>query len=258
MQTVRHIARRVRKGIRNLPNLARGYNLYVDREKLDLIARTFTNVRKGADSFADLGAVWKVNAGYTFFTLNNFFITRGYIVDTHFTDVVNRKVAAAGNLTKIQANFGTDDVAKKIGHVDVVFLFDVLLHQVNPHWDEVLRKYSSVTDCFVIFNQQYVKSDTTFRLTGLSLEDYKAIVPMPRHELYEFIYAHKDDLNEEHNRRWIDIPDIFQWAITDPDLRSVLSRLGFKEAYYKNCGPFSSSTEFENHAFIFVKTATSS
>jgi hypothetical protein len=33
------------------------------------------------------------------------------------------------------------DVASRIGHVDVIFLFDVLLHQANPSWATVLSLY---------------------------------------------------------------------------------------------------------------------
>jgi hypothetical protein len=33
------------------------------------------------------------------------------------------------------------DVASRIGHVDVIFLFDALLHQANPSWATVLSPY---------------------------------------------------------------------------------------------------------------------
>ena len=254
---LKYLARRVRKGLRNLPHLALGYNIYVDREKLDLIRRAFTEIRPAARSFADLGAVWRVNAGYTFYILRNFSIEKSFLVDTHITPGVRQKIARFGNLTPIEANFGSGDVVAKIGHVDVVLLFDVLLHQVKPDWDEVLARYSGVTDCFVIFNQQFDGADATVKLTDLSLAEYKSIVPTPRQDLYDFIFTHREDLNPDHNRPWIDIPDIFQWGITDTDLRSVMKRLSFTEVYYRNHGQFSHSRHFENHAFIFVRDPAS-
>jgi hypothetical protein len=250
---LKHAARRIRKGIRNLPHLAMGYNIYVDRDKLDLLRHALTRVRPGARSFADLGAVWKVNAGYTLYILRNFSMEKAFLVDTHIPREVRRKLAPFGTLTALEANFGADEVLAKIGHVDVVLLFDVLLHQVRPDWDEVLLKYSAITDCFVIFNQQLAGAEATVKLTDLSLAEYKAIVPTPRQDLYEFIFSHRDDVNPDHNRPWIDIPDIFQWGITDRDLRSVMNNLGFREVYYRTYGQFSRSGVFENHAFIFVK-----
>src|SRR3712207_8336532 len=43
--------------------------------------------------------------------------------------------------------------------VDAVFFFDVLLHQVRPHWDEVLNLYSAAK-VVVIYNQQWTGSKT--------------------------------------------------------------------------------------------------
>ncbi len=248
-----YFARRVGKGFRNLPSLLRGYNLYTDTNKLDLISRTFKSIIPKAESFVDLGGVWKVNAAYTFFTLRSFPIFKAYLVDFRFNDTVRRGGTEFPNLIQLQGNFCAMDVINQIGHVDVAFFFDVLLHQVNPNWEEVLRLYSAVADCFVIFNQQHVKTDRTFRLTDLTIDEYKATVPAPRQKLYEFIFSHRNDHNEEFNRKWIDIPDIFQWAISDHDLRIVMKNLGYKEVFFKNYGRFSYSNVFENHGFIFVK-----
>ena len=248
-----YLLRRIKKGVRNLPSLAMGFNIYVDRDKLRLIDHAFNLINPSANSFADLGGIWKVNAAYTFYILKRFHIDRAFLVDTSFTPRVNKRASRYSQLTSIRENFGTASVQRTISHVDIVLMFDVLLHQVRPNWDEILKAYSDVADCFVIFNQQYVESEKTFRLTDLSLEAYKAIVPTRREKLYDFIFSHKSEENSTHKRAWIDIPDIFQWAITDDALRTVMQKLNFQEVYYRNCGPFSSSRQFENHAFIFVK-----
>ena len=219
-----HLFKRIKKGIRNLPNIARGFNIYVDMDKLRLIDQTFRVCYPSAKSFADLGAVWHVDAAYTFYILKNFQIDRAFLVDTHFNPRVNKRASQYASLTPIKDNFGSSTVQRKIHHVDVVLMFDVLLHQVSPDWDEILKAYSAVADCFVIFNQQYIASEKTFRLTNLALNSYKEVVPTRRGELYDFIFAHRNETNGDYGRAWIDIPDIFQWAITDKDLRLLMKR----------------------------------
>jgi hypothetical protein len=56
-----------------------------------------------------------------------------------------------------------------------------------------------------------------------------------------------------YGKPWRDIHNIFQWGITDADLRSFLKTLGFREVFYANHGQFSNLAAFENHGFIFVK-----
>lgn len=248
-----NLIRRLKKGLRNVPNLVRGYNIYVDTDKLDSIRFAFSCLDKKSISFADLGGVWKVNAGYTIFALKNYDIKRAVIVDTNYNRIVERKLMSFGNLVKIQGNFGSDDIIAAVGNVDAIFFFDVLLHQVAPDWDEVLSKYSSISDCFVIYNQQYLVGSEAFRLTDLPLERYKELVPERKDDLYDFIYAHKNEINEEHNRPWKDVHNILQWAITDDALRELMGKLGYREVFFKSCGPFSNSDYFENHAFVFIK-----
>jgi hypothetical protein len=45
-------------------------------------------------------------------------------------------------LKLIEGNFGESSIAEQIESVYVIFLFDVLLHQVSPDWDEILEMYS--------------------------------------------------------------------------------------------------------------------
>ncbi|MFQ5649103.1 MAG: hypothetical protein ACE5IY_04095 [bacterium] len=74
--------RRIKKGLRNLPNLVKGYNIYVNRDKLELIKLAFGKIRPGTSSFADLGGVWRVNAAYAIFALKTFVIQKAFIVDS--------------------------------------------------------------------------------------------------------------------------------------------------------------------------------
>jgi len=141
---------------------------------------------------------------------------------------------------------------KSIGSVDVAYFFDVLLHQANPAWDQVLARYSSLASCIVIYNQQYVRGKTSVRLTHLPLGEYLAITHA-REEICRFVYAHANELHPTYKKPWIDFHNIFQWAITDEDLRAVMVKLGFREVYYQNCGPFLNLPAFENHEFIYLR-----
>lgn len=244
---------RLKKIIKNAPNLLSGYNIYVDSDKLRLIDHAFTRVMPHARTFADLGGVWNVNAGYTLYTLRNFPIDRGYLVDTNFPEGLRDTLSAYTNLTVTHGDFAQKKTIDELGRLDVVFFFDVLLHQSNPSWKEILSAYASTVQCFVIFNQQYIRGAETIRLTNLPLEEYIAIAPQGREETYRYAYAHASEIHPQYNKPWKDIHNIFQWGITDADLRSVLDGLGFREVHYKNHGRFSNLPAFENHAFIFVK-----
>lgn len=134
--------RKVRKGIRNLPNLFQGYNIYVNRDKLRLITMTFRELYPGATSFADLGGVWNVNAAYTQHTLKTFPIKRSVLVDTDYPPDVRAVLKQYPNLEVMSGDFSSKPIVDAIGCIDVVFLFDVLLHQANPDWNEVLERYS--------------------------------------------------------------------------------------------------------------------
>lgn len=244
---------RLKKIIRNAPNLLSGYNIYVDREKLRLIDHAFSHIMPDARSFADLGGVWKVNAGYTLYTMRHHAIQRGLLVDTNFPDGLRERLSAVPNLSVIHGDFAQPDTIARVGTVDAVLFFDVLLHQANPSWKEILAAYAANVRCFIIFNQQYVRGTETIRLTDLPLEEYIAVAPKGRDEVYRYAYAHAHEIHPQYNKPWKDIHNIFQWGITDSDLRGTMSRLGFSEVHYRNHGRFSNLPAFENHAFIFVK-----
>ena len=157
-------ARKLKIALQNLPNLARGYNLYVNPEKMRLIDKAFSATSLKPKSFADLGGVWKVDAAYTIYTAKRYGIP-GKIVDTNFNPKAQAELDKLPNVKTVAGNFGDDQIIAQLDKPEMVFFFDVLLHQVNPNWDEILKKYSKITNCFVIYNQQIINHDKTIRLT---------------------------------------------------------------------------------------------
>lgn len=244
---------RIKKIIKNSPNLLSGYNIYVDTDKLRLIDKVFRDILPSAQSFADLGGVWNVNAGYTLYTMRKYPIRRGILVDTNFPDGLLDTLSTVPALTVLQQDFARKETIDLVGPVDAVFFFDVLLHQANPSWKEILGDYARNVSCFVIFNQQYIKGNTTVRLTDLPIDEYISLAPRGRDETYRYVYTHANEIHPDYKKPWRDIHNIFQWGITDDDLRGTMSGLGFREVYFKNHGRFSNLPAFENHAFIFQR-----
>jgi hypothetical protein len=233
-----------------IKNNRRGQVL-LDRPKTELIDFAFPKF--DVESFADLGGVWRVEGGYTFYALERYHIERAFLVDTNFTDTVTQRKSSFPTLQLIEGNFGEEAVAQRIGSVDVVIFFDTLLHQVRPDWDEVLEMYASRAKCFLILNQQFTASEKTVRLLDLGEEEYFKNVPHSRHdEPYKTVFQSPYEMHGQHKRINRDIHNIWQWGITDDDLIAKMELLGFKLQFLKNAGKFAYLKNFESHAFVFT------
>lgn len=123
------------------------------RGKINLIDRAFTSCR--IESFADLGAVWGVEGAYTFRALDKYPVKEAVLVDGRITPTVAARANSYPQLRVIEGNFGDQEIADKVGNVDALFLFDVLLHQVSPDWDTILDMYAKNVRCLLIYNQQW-------------------------------------------------------------------------------------------------------
>lgn len=228
----------------------------LDPNKKQLI--DFACQELGMRSFADLGAVWNVDAGYTFYALDRHKTNSAVIVDTDLTPAVLERQKKCPGLKIIKGNFGQSATLDQIGKVDGVFLFDTLLHQVKPDWDEILRMYAGVVRIFLIFNQQYINFDATTRLLDLGRDEYFRNVPhSASEEPYKTCFRDLDAIHPEHKRPYRDIHNIWQWGIVDADLIGRMNDLGFKMQYYKNCGRSGQLRNVENHAFVFCKSRVS-
>jgi hypothetical protein len=239
--------------VKSIPVLLNGYNIHVKAEKLDLLSRACALVPGGLRTSVDLGGVWRVNGAYTHHLATKLAMKKAIIVDTDFAAAALKRLEKHGAVHFIKGDFGDDGIVNDVGPVDVVVLFDVLLHQVAPDWDEIIRKYASITNCFIVYNQQYVRGGETIRLTDLPFEEYTACVPRLANGIYREVYDHADEPCPRYGKNWKDIHIIWQWGITDNDLRKVFDTAGFREIFYRNYGRFGNLRHFENHGFIFVK-----
>jgi hypothetical protein len=223
----------------------------LDPDKLRLIDRAFR--RHGVRTFADLGGVWRVEGGYSFYAASKHSAGPSFIVDTHPTKTVEGYAKKAGNVSIVKGGFGDPAIAKRVAGVDAVFLFDVLLHQVRPNWNEVLELYSD-TRVLVIYNQQWIGPETV-RLFDLGEEEFFQNVPHSATEPpYNDLFSKLDTPHPDYtDRNWREVHHIWQWGITDLDLIGTATRLGYKLEYFENYGRFGSLPRFENHGMIFVK-----
>lgn len=185
-------------------------------------------------------------------------IETAFLVDITFKESVIEKNRKYPGLKIIQGNFGDEEVARLISSTDAIILFDVLLHQVNPNWDEILEMYASRTRCFLIFNPQFIASKSTVRLLDLGEEEYFRNIPHTKDEetykaVFEKMYEIHPRPQYQRQRIYRDIHDIWQWGIVDDDLITRMKNLGFTLQYFKNYGMFSHLTNFENHAFAFSR-----
>lgn len=246
---------RVRRGLKGtLGWLVYGYPLRFDHTKKELIDNVFTHRFSSPTSFADLGGIWGVDGAYTFYILKHYPIRRAVLVDTDVTAAAGRNLKRFKHLDLVQGDFGDHTIAEQIGHVDVVLFFDVLLHQVNPDWNEVIEMYASRAEYVVVYNQQFVVANETVRLPDLTKDEYFKHVPMdPGGPGYKDLFERPKDIHPRYKKPYRDVHNVWQWGITDRDLVSLMEGLGFRMIFRKNHGQFSTSPSFENHAFIFTR-----
>jgi len=97
---------------------------HLNQNKLKIIDEAFTKYK--IKSFADLGGVWGVNGGYTFYALDKYLIEEAFLIDTNFTEEVLQNKKKYSQLKLITGNFGEENSIKQVRKVDSIFLPDVL------------------------------------------------------------------------------------------------------------------------------------
>lgn len=231
--------------------LARYPNLSMT--KLRLIDYCFEQLE--SKSFADLGGVWGIDGAYSRYAADAHEPERGVVVDENFTERYLELERKLPGLTHVPGNFGRRDVAASLGDVDVAMFFDVLLHQVDPDWDEVLAIYAPIARRIAIVQPQW-NGPETVRLLELGEQEYMAAIPegeAAHGSVYDGLFARLDETNEQRGRPWRDVHDIWQWGITDGDLIDRMAELGFGLRLFENTGPWRGLERFHEGAFVFER-----
>ncbi len=220
---------------------------YLQPPKLRVIDFAFE--RFGVRSFADLGGVWAVGAGYTFYALDRPGVERGVLVDTGITPAVRDRAREDSRLSLVDGDFGDPRLVEEIEPVDAVLLFDVLLHQVDPDWDAVLATWARRATIFVIVNSQLRDATEAVRLLDLGREEYAGYVPRDHIEVE---WQRLDQVDPRYGKPFRDIHEYWQWGIPDAALHEVMSGLGRRLHYYADHGPWRDVPPFENTALVYA------
>lgn len=207
----------------------------VDPHKAAVVEWAFVNC--GVRSFVDLGACWGVNGGYAFHGLSVADIERAVIVDGRVTDITYERAAVHPQLELIQGPLGTQETADLVGTVDAAIMFDILLHQVGPNWDEFLARYAANVDTFIIHNQCW-RGPETIRFPDFSAEEYIRRVYAHDPSAIAAWYERHDEIDEAQNKPVRDVHNFWQWGITAKDLVGTLWDLGFAIEAFENMGAF--------------------
>lgn len=213
--------------------------------KLRALDRAF---ELGSRTLADLGGVWAVDGGYTLYALDHLGAEHAVICDDDFTQPLTDRAGSDSRLSLVRGNFGSLEVARAVGSVDAVVMFDVLLHQVAPDWDEVLALYADRARAFVLSGPWWTGSET-IRLPDLPANEY--LEKVPNSAFHSTVIDRLDEINPERNRPWRDCHDIWQWGITDHDLKAEMAGLGFDLHYEAEDGPWRGARHFADRSYVF-------
>lgn len=216
-------------------------------EALDFAFSTF-----GVRRFADLGGVWKVHGGYSFYALRRYPIERAYLCDLEFDAPTLRRAKEHQQLELVEGRFADPETVDRARPVDAVLLFDVLLHQSAPDWAEVLRRWSEAARVMVVANPQWQAHKTT-RLLDMGRDAYLASLPEGVFEgdLQAWLEGPEDD--DGYGKAIRDSHALWQWGITDEDLILHMEELGYHLVFQNDFGEWGNSTMWVNRGFVFAK-----
>jgi hypothetical protein len=211
----------------------------------------------GIESFASI-EIGQAYGQYAFYTIDKPTVQDGVLVDVgarnpgdYLLSTIEQAAERPG-MRVLDGSFADPRTMSQIGQVDAILLFDVLFRMVDPDWDQVLELYAPATSSFVIANPQWERSEATVRLIDLGREKYLEAVPPwdSHHDLF-------DDLDAwlpGQQRRYRDGDHVWQWGITDADLKAKMSELGFSEEREWILNQPPETDGFVNKTFVFRRS----
>jgi Glycosyltransferase like family len=210
----------------------------------------------GVESFASL-EIAQAFGQYAFYAIDQPSVRRGVLIDVRPSRPRDQLLSAIEEAAErpgieiLDAPFSDRDTVDEVADVDTILLFDVLHRMVGPDWDQVLELYAPVTSSFMITNPQW-EGGTTVRLIDLGRERYStAVPPWDTHgELFERL----DDRYEGQERNYRDSSHVWQWGITDQDLRTKMEGLGFSLEREWSLDAPPDTEGFMNRAFAFARS----
>jgi hypothetical protein len=210
--------------------------------------------RYGLKSIIEVGACWGVHGAYTFHALASGKIEHAVIAHGEITGLTRERAAGDARIELRQGDIGDADFIDALPRSDAAIIFDVLLHQVAPHWDEFLARYSRKVDHFIVYNPDWNGGDVSIRFVDQGLAWYLENVPDAGRERTCEWFARHDEFFPALNRPWRDVHMFWQWGIVDVDLIATMRRLGFKLDNFNHCCPWSAKyPRIQLDAYLFSR-----
>jgi hypothetical protein len=228
------------------------YTQKLDPIKLKLIDELLL-IDSSIKTSADLGACWGVDGGYSRYLLDKHGLERVAIVDQHVTDGTLSWAYNEPRAIPTQGLLGDDETIHRVGDVDVVIFFDVLLHQVAPDWDEVLAKWAPRAKYILIHNPMWTVGSETLRLPDHGFEWFKANVVYQNEARLKDWFDRFDEFDGEQNKKKKDVHNFWQFGITQRDLLSRMMDLGFSCEYHSHFKSRVGKPWIQNFGYIFRK-----
>jgi hypothetical protein len=194
-------------------------------KKTDLIDQALQRYK--ISSIVDLGACWGVHGGYTFHALDKGKIKKAYIVDGHITDETRERAKAYPQLELISGALGDPEIAKKIGKVDAIIMYDIILHQVGPDWDKFLKMWGGSAKHLIIYNQNWGDGEDAIRFVDKGVDWYLKNVPHTSDDGVRSWFAKHEEINPDTGAKWRDVHYFWQWGIPLSSMTQKLESIGF-------------------------------
>lgn len=208
-------------------------------------------------SFADLGGCWGVNGGYAFHArkvIGDQF-ERGCIVDQHITPLTQERAVAAPGVELITGMLGSAESRAAVGKVDALIMYDIVLHQVAPDWNEFVLNWLGSANVLIIYNQNWLKDRNTVRFVDQGFEWFRDNVFFTDEKNLKRWFEQHHELDVAQQKLKRDAHNYWQWGITPNDMIDLLYTHGFDLAFMKDYGPFSPRKPWiVNHGMVFARS----
>lgn len=207
----------------------------------------------GMKSIVDVGGCFGVHGGYAFHALECG-VERAMILDGSITELTQERAGKYPGVTLKTMDLGDRREIALLPHCDAAIIYDVLLHQVDPDWDEFLRLYAAKADTLIVYNQDYAGKET-FRFVDKGLKWYleqEFAKFYGKKSIVDWFAAHQER-DPGSGKRKKDIHGFWQWGITYMDILRVAYEQGFQLEYFVNDGARFFGNGITCHGYIFRK-----
>jgi len=224
--------------------------IQLDPIKTDLLTKAFT-MHPEFSTFADLGACWGVHGGYAKFVAETFPIKRVSIVDQHVTPETVEWVKQSDRARTVSAMLGSEKALSEVGDVDAVAMFDILLHQVSPDWDQLISMWATKARCFILHNPMWTVGDTTLRFPDHGIEWFKANVIYTDAKRLEDWFRHHNEFDKKQGKLQRDVHNFWQFGITQRDMLALFEKLGYRIEFLSFFKKRRTHPWIQNYGYIF-------